>query len=238
MTTPHPALEHSGIVSSTGPKQTLLRIGAHVDAVDGPCGHLTRLVVDPVTQSVTDIVVTPRHHGERSRLVPVDVVETVENDAIRLRCTKHEFDQFDSAEDAQFLTSADVDPGGYEIRSERWPLFLLELDHGPGANKYQPQYSDRVPLGEVEICRGDPVHATDGWIGEVDGLVIDRGDHKATHVLVREGRLRDRKQVTIPIGSAARIGEHIEVDLTKDQIADLPAVRLTSSRPAPRPGRP
>jgi hypothetical protein len=32
---------------------------------------------------------------------------------------------------------------------------------------------DTVPLGEVAVRRGDHVHATDGDIGQVQGLVIE-----------------------------------------------------------------
>jgi hypothetical protein len=35
--------------------------------------------------------------------VPLDLVESVEADAIRLNCTEERFDQLDGAEDVQFL---------------------------------------------------------------------------------------------------------------------------------------
>jgi hypothetical protein len=54
-------------------------------------------------------------------------------------------------------------------------------------------------LGEVEIRRGDHVHASDGDIGRVHGLVIDPRNHRVTHVLLQEGDLWGRKQVAIPI---------------------------------------
>lgn len=40
-------------------------------------------------------------------------------------------------------------------------------------NAPQLVVSDRVPLGEVQVRRGDKVHASDGEIGSVQGLVID-----------------------------------------------------------------
>ena len=44
--------------------------------------------------------------------------------------------------------------------------------------------NDRVPLGEVEVRRGERVFATDGAIGRVRGLVIHPDDHGVTHVLL------------------------------------------------------
>jgi hypothetical protein len=34
---------------------------------------------------------------------------------------------------------------------------------------------DTVPMGEVDVRRGEPVFATDGEIGKIQGLVIDPG---------------------------------------------------------------
>jgi hypothetical protein len=48
---------------------------------------------------------------------------------------------------------------------------------------------DVVPLGEEDIERGEAVHALDGEIGRVEGLRFDPGDHRVTHVLLREGHL-------------------------------------------------
>jgi hypothetical protein len=85
---------------------------------------------------------------------------------------------------------------------------------------------DRVPVGEVEIRRGDHVHATDGNIGRVGGLIIDPGDHHVTHVLLDEGHLWGAKQVAIPIGAVTRVDGGVRVKLTKDELRDLPPVDL------------
>jgi hypothetical protein len=73
---------------------------------------------------------------------------------------------------------------------------------GPSAITY-----DRVPVGEVEVRRGDHVDATDGAIGRVQGLVIDPSDHHVTHVLLDEGHLWGEKRVAIPISAVTRVGE-------------------------------
>jgi sporulation protein YlmC with PRC-barrel domain len=185
------------------------------------------VIIDPLAQSLTHLVVTPSRRRELARLVPVELVDAVESDMIGLRCSNQEFDQLDVAEDVQFLR-ADSDPFGYGGHSVMWPFYGLETGHSPGSGGHLPMYSDRIPVGEVEIRRGDPVHAKDGWIGAVQGLVIDPGDHHVTHLLLQEGHLWGRKQVAIPIGSAARVGNEIRVDLTKDQVGELRAVRLSS----------
>jgi hypothetical protein len=89
-------------------------------------------------------------------------------------------------------------------------------------------FNDRVPLGDVEIRRGDPVHARDGWVGAVHGLVIDPADHHVTHVILQEGHVWGHKQVAIPIGTANRAAGELRVDLTKDEIEALPPVSFKS----------
>lgn len=198
-------------MSSSGEAERFT-IGAHVDATDGRCGRLTRVILDPGDESLTHLVVEPGHHKELARLVPVDLVASVEDDLIRLDCTKKRFEQLDAAEDIRFLP-ADSTPAYAAIN--------LPLGHHRG-----PMFTDRVPPGEIDIRRGDPVHATDGSIGAVHGLVIDPADDHVTHVILQEGHMWGRKQVAIPIGATNRVGDEIRVDLTKDEIEALPPVSI------------
>ncbi len=86
--------------------------------------------------------------------------------------------------------------------------------------------SDRVPVGEVEVRRGDHVHATDGAIGRVQGLVVHPGDHHMTHVLLDEGHLWGKKEVAIPIAAVQSVGDGVRLTLTKDEVRELPPVEL------------
>jgi hypothetical protein len=201
-------------MSSSGDRERFT-IGGQVEATDGRCGQLIRVIVDPVAEVLTHLVVAPGHDEDLARLVPVDLVVSVDDDVIRLNRTKKQFEQLDSAEDVRFL-GADAPPGGG---------LGMPLGHHP-----KPMFSDRVPAGEVEIHRGDAVHARDGWIGAVQGLVIDPVDHHVTHVILQEGHFWGRKQVAIPIGAANRVGDEIRVDLTKEEIEALPPAENSSRR--------
>ena len=84
-----------------------------------------------------------------------------------------------------------------------------------------------VPEGEVEVHRELTVRATDGDIGQVQGLVVEPGGHHVTHVLLQEGHMRGRKEVAIPIGAVTKIGTLlIHLSLTRHQVKDLPPVRI------------
>jgi len=93
-------------------------------------------------------------------------------------------------------------------------------------NSFVRVIDDRIPVGEVEVRRGDHVQANDGSIGHVRGLVVDPRDHHVTHVLLHEGHLWGGKRVVIPIGVVTRLDVGIRVDLSKEQVRDLPPVEL------------
>ena len=69
----------------------------------------------------------------------------------------------------------------------------------------QTMVQDVVPLGEADVDRGDPVYALDGEIGRVQGLMVDRDDHRVTHVLLEEGHLWGRKKVSIPASAVTGV---------------------------------
>jgi sporulation protein YlmC with PRC-barrel domain len=214
-----------------------LQMGAKVHAADGPVGELTAIVVDPVAQAVTHVIITPPHHPALGHLVALDLVEH-DGDPIRLRLTMAEFRGLDSAEDEHVLEVSGGKWASAHGKTFSFPYYrfagLAGGSAGSAAREVQPGYhylppddlTDRVPLGEVDVRRGDQVHAADGWIGSVQGLVIDPADHHVTHVLLAEGHLWGHKQVAIPIRNASRVGDSIRVELTKKQVQDLPAVSL------------
>jgi hypothetical protein len=57
---------------------------------------VTRVVVNPVTHAVTHLVIEPRHHYDRGRLVPLDLIDATTGN-IRLRCTLEESGKLDPA---------------------------------------------------------------------------------------------------------------------------------------------
>jgi hypothetical protein len=186
------------------------------------------VIVDPIAQALTHLVVAPAHHRGLGRLVPIELVEGARGDRIHLRCKIGDFEQLDRAEDVRFLPTT-TGPLGYGSHALMWPYYGLGMPLGGQGLEREPILIDRVPVGEVEVHRGDQVHAADGWIGSVQGLVIDPNDHHVTHVLLQEGHLWGRRQVAIPIGAASRVGEEIRVTLTKQQVQELPPVQLSSS---------
>jgi hypothetical protein len=199
---------------------TQFTIGAKVRCVDGDCGEVIRLVVNPLVAEVTHIVVEPKHREAVGRLVSLDLVSSSSTDTVTLSCRLAEFEALDYAEETHFLPGTGLEPGYLSSQALVMPYYGLS----PGVIA-PPVTTDTVPLGEVAVRRDDLVHATDGEIGRIQGLVIEPVNHHVTHVLLQEGHLWGRKEVAIPIGAVMAIEKgDLRLSLTKQEVQDLPAV--------------
>jgi hypothetical protein len=133
----------------------------------------------------------------------------------------------------------DLDPTGHQdspLSVNFLPMSPGEALRLPGARRSgrpkapQKVTVDSVPLGEVDIRRELTVCATDGEMGQVQGLAVDPGGHHATHVLLQEGHMLGRKEVAVPISAVTKIGTLlIHLSLTKRQVRHLPSVDIDHS---------
>jgi hypothetical protein len=225
---------------------TPFHIGAQVtcQADEEVWGRLDRVVVEPLSRTVTHLVVAPRHGQGPDRLVPVSLVGPTAvgpGGRIALSCTRTELEAMDPAEETRFLPGVGLE--GYDPSATLgWPFYGL-VPGGMGTTMGgaglaavegapQPLLVDRIPAGEVELHRGDRVRAVDGEIGRIRGLAVDPATRQVTHVLLDEGHLWGRKQVAIPLSEIRAIGQgRVEVSLTRDEIRDLPPVELATMSP-------
>jgi len=189
-------------------EETEFAMGATASCVDGPGGKVIRMIIEPASERVTHLVIEPKHRLGIGRLVPLDLVDTTAGD-IRLRCTVEEFDRLEPAQETELVEDG-LGLGG------------LNAQMGVVAPVPEVILEDVVPLGEADVQSGDPVHALDGEIGRVQGLLVDPDDHRVTHVLLQEGHLWGRKKVSIPVSAVTGVEDGIRLSLTKKQVEDLP----------------
>jgi hypothetical protein len=199
-----------------------LVIGSDAVCSDGYRGEVLAAVIDQAAHTVTHIVVEPKGRQGLARLVPLDRVDA-SSDQIRLGCTEEEFKELEAAEEtlAEFVPGY---PGPVQLLPAGWrDAGGPTADGGAILRIPEKETIDIVPPGEVEEHRGDHVHATDGDVGQVRALRIDPGSRQVTHVLVREGRLWDRKDVAIPFEAVAGFDDGIRLSITRQQVRDLPS---------------
>ena len=83
-------------------EETEFAMGATASCLDGPGGKVSRVIIDPATETVTHLVIQPKHRLGVGRLVPLDLVETTAGD-IRLRCTVEEFGGLEPAQEMELI---------------------------------------------------------------------------------------------------------------------------------------
>ena len=224
-------------------------IGSAVRCSDGVCGQLRRVVIEPIDCVLTHLVVKPDHRERASRLIPIGIVASAARGTdgeIVLHCSLGEFETFERAHETHFLSGASGRWGYRQEQMLTWPHYRLGLGgglaRGAGASDVRTDTTepaidagprapthDHTPLAEIHVRRGEHVRATDGSIGRVQGLIVDRVDHRVTHVLLDEGLIWGQKRAAIPISAVIDLkdmADGVRVNLTRDQVRNLPPVEL------------
>jgi sporulation protein YlmC with PRC-barrel domain len=195
-------------------ERTPYTIGVEARCIDGICGHLKQVVIDPMEEKVTHLIVEPLHREGLGRLVPVEWAEP-DGEGVVLRCTRAEFEQLPIAEATRFLPGGEPYMGYDPEQALLWPYF--------GGNITPPVTVDTLPVGEVAVRRDEDVYASDGPIGKVEGLIVSDVNHRVTHVVLQEGHLFGHKDLAIPIALVKAVDEEgIRLAATKQEIEDLP----------------
>jgi sporulation protein YlmC with PRC-barrel domain len=216
----------------------LFRLGADVRCTDGSCGKIRSLVINPGSDAVTHLVVEPAHRQGLGKLVPFRLVDTTlansAGDEVRLSCGMADFGQLDPAE-AMYSFPDSEDHESY--RGEpivSWPYYAPQdamLLGPPGIPPYLGEVAQIVTVDTVpdqlpdedEVSRGDHVHAKDGDIGHLQGIVVDPGTGRVTFLLLREGHLLNRRTVLIPRSAVAEVSaDGFHLHITAHQVKNLP----------------
>ena len=219
------------------PQEQLFRLGAEVRCADGDCGKVKSLVVNRDDDVVTHLVVEPAHRREPGKLVPLGLVDNEaagDDGEVRLHCTKAEFGQLDPAEATYVRSDEDFTRSERREPAVAWPYYSPPGSLLPG-EPAEPEVAQPVTVDTVEeelpgadeVFRGEHVHATDGDIGHVRGIVVEAGSGRVTSVLLREGHLLGRRTVLIPRSAVARVDEDgFHLNIAREQAQSLPAASL------------
>jgi hypothetical protein len=81
------------------PGEVRIRRGERVAASDGHIGHVRGLVVDPVDEAVTHVLLDEGHlWGHKRVAIPVGVIEGIDSEGVTVRLTKHQIKELPSVE--------------------------------------------------------------------------------------------------------------------------------------------
>jgi uncharacterized protein YrrD len=199
-----------------------IRINAEVYCADGECGKSTYVIINPVKEKITHLVVNNRSIFEEERLVPIEYVIESTPDRIYLRCTREVLSKMPPFIETEFipsgLASLDIDP--YLM----WPYAVPESTVITMEHK-------RIPPGELAVRRGAQVIASDGHVGKVDEFLIDPTSDEITHLIIREGGVFEQRDVTIPVSKIDHIEEKkVYLKLDKEALRRLLAIPISRKR--------
>ena len=191
---------------------------AKVECTDGSCGQSTTVIVDPVKRELTHLVVRGPHM--REVLVPVSQIENTSQGQIRLKCTKQELSEMPSFVETHYVESDEPIPEypGYQT-------VLMDPWATPMEVSYVEEVVERIPPGELAVRRGTRVEATDGHVGQVGEFVVEPESGHITHLILLEGHLWAKKEVTLPLSAIDHSeGDTVYLNLDKKAVEALPSV--------------
>jgi sporulation protein YlmC with PRC-barrel domain len=194
-------------------------VNADVICADGPCGHSTCVIVNPATRKITHLVVKEKGFPYIERLVPLSEVVEAGHHMVRLKCPRDKLGAMDPFIEIEFIPGAgpysSYEADEYMMWPHVLPLATVPLEH------------QRIPPDELAVRRGARVEATDGLVGKVDEFLVDPASGHITHLVLREGHLWGKKDVTIPVSEIDRIEEDtVHLKLDKQAVETMPAVPM------------
>jgi hypothetical protein len=188
-------------------------INAQVFCIDGLCGHSTRVILRRLTEEVTHIVVKIKTLPHDEFLVPVTAVTSTTPNSIQLSLNRNELDDLKPFTETEYveMNIPEYAGGAYALDADFYlSPEVIGLRH------------EKIPKGELAVGVGARVEASDGHVGKADEFLVDEETGRVTHLVMREGHLWGKREVTIPISAIDRLGEHtIYLKLTKEKVEEL-----------------
>jgi osmotically-inducible protein OsmY len=194
-------------------------IGARVHCRDGDCGRLSKVVIDPHTQRVTDLIVEKGFLLTTDRVVPVDRVDQVEDEGIRLTIASDDLSDYPEYNEVSFREPAPEAKAGMYDRGD---VRCWQAQYSVACNEpVIPMVRKRVHKGispELAVIeRGTPVKTDHGTVGHVDHVLVNPENGEITHLVIRRGLVP-----YYPILSVSHIrsvsDEAVTVDVTEEQL--------------------
>ena len=194
-----------------------LPMKAEVHCLDGLAGRSTYVIGNPSNSQITHLVVKSFRTPFRETLVPVDLVEGTIDDRIKLKCTRDELNNMEPFEVEEYKRT---EMPGYLY----WPhVQPAVVDMSDEVEIYVPVKRQNVPAGELALQRDARVEATDGYVGQVNELLIDWTNVQVTHLVLLERHIFQKREITIPVSQIDHVlGDTIYLKLDRQSVEALP----------------
>jgi sporulation protein YlmC with PRC-barrel domain len=195
---------------------------AQVECKDGVYGRSAYVLINPVIEQVTHLVVRGSSLPNKEYIVPLRYVSDVLVDTIQLNCSKAELETMEPFNKTVFIE--EKIPNKIEFYGGQYAMGgPYYFPYVTSETVYEPVVSKQIPPGELAVRRGTRVEATDGYVGRVDEFVVNPENGRITHLVMREGHLWGQRDVIIPLSALEKTSEDtVLLNLDKRHIESLP----------------
>lgn len=205
------------------PVKLEIPLQAQVECSDGVCGRSVYVLINPVLDQVTHLVVKEDSSPNTEYIVPVEVVFATIAKTIQLSCSKAELEQMEPFVHTKFVQKMVPDYSAYRNGIYGMGQYYFMPYVTPETTEQALVEHQHIPVGELAVRRGTHVHATDGHVGHVDEFVVNPENGRITHLVMREGHLWGKKDVFIPLSALGETREDtVFLKIDKQQVEALP----------------
>ena len=205
---------------------------AKVICKDGEFGSVRDLLIDPVQEKVSHVVVENKHKGEQV-IIPTEKFDYSTDAVLNLEYTAAELEKYPPFLIQEFISIPVKDTdfaywGADPTMTHSYTMFPYVMHEG---NPSVEITKEVIPKGELKLRRGMVVKDCDGKsMGHIDELIIEPTDDFITHIVMRTGHLFGKKEVAVPnIHIASFEKDAVILSISSDQIDNLPEVIIKRS---------
>lgn len=203
----------------------MYEIGMDIICTDGKAGKVVKVVIDPHTKLITDLIVEKGFLQKLDRVIPVEQVIDVRVEGVFLAISSRELENYPEYRDEAFaafdpalLDEMDYYPGEVDMWTLRYGQALA------GHASVRPVITQRFHRGvdpdRAVVGRGTRVSNRIETIGYIDHLLVDKESEEITHLVIRQGLLPFR--AIIPISLVKEVGDQtVYVPLSRKQLKKL-----------------
>jgi len=196
---------------------------------DESCGKLLKVVVDPHTERVTDLIVERGFLQKIDRVLPVSAVERTTDQDIYLSISGDELEDYPEYREVEFRKPAPGWGEAKQYKAEHTRYWVTPHGgfayHEPAVPRVRREVHEGIS-SEMEVIEPEtPVHNVEGMVvGKVDHVLVDRESGEITHLVVRRGLIP--YYPIVPISMIEYVSEEsVYVKATTEEIKQLPRYR-------------
>jgi len=201
-----------------------LEIGEEVLGPDGKLGILTHIVIEPLGERVTHVVVARGGLHPWEKVVPTERLERTEGARVWTNLHLEEMDAFPDYLSVIGTASAPTTPaeapfGELLPAGLLWPSNVLGW-YLPSHQSQTPAHlCANLPAGTQGLRSGTEVYCRDGRVGRLDEVLYDEASGRATGMIIRKGFIFAR-ELEAPIDWVEAINDTIHLKVTRAEVPE------------------